>query len=42
MLAAVDWANLSVAAGFILGAILGTIATIGVMRTLVRWFRRDE
>lgn len=42
MVAAVDWANLTVAAGFILGAILGTVATIAVMRTLVSWFRRDR
>lgn len=41
MLAQVDWANLSVAAAFVLGAIVGTIATILVMRTLMQYLRRD-
>ena len=37
----VDWANLNVAAAFVLGAILATIATIRIVRA-VFGVRRDE
>jgi hypothetical protein len=41
MVADVDWANLNVAAAFVLGAVLATIATIRIVRA-VFGVRRDE
>lgn len=41
MLATVDWANVTVAAAFVLGMVVGTAATITVMRVLIRYLRQD-
>lgn len=41
MTAAVDWASVTLATAFVLGAIVGTVATIAVMRTVIRWLRND-
>ena len=41
MLGDVDWANLNVAAAFVLGAILATIATIRIVRAVFA-VKRDE
>ena len=40
--AGVDWSNLTVAAAFILGALLGTVATIRLTRALLEYLRRDH
>jgi hypothetical protein len=37
---AVDWASVTLATAFVLGAVVGTVATIAVMRTLMRYVRR--
>lgn len=42
MTADVDWQNLQVASAFVLGAVLGTFATIRVMRAVLRTFRHDR
>jgi hypothetical protein len=38
MVGAVDWSNLTVAAAFILGAVLATLATIRVVRAVAVMF----
>lgn len=38
MFADVDWANLHVASAFVLGAVLGVIATIRIMRAILQTF----
>ena len=42
ILAGVDWSNLTVAAAFVLGAILGTVATIRLTRTLLEYLKREQ
>lgn len=42
MLAAIDWADVTVAAAFILGAIGGTIATIRITRAVFDEARRER
>jgi hypothetical protein len=42
IVAGVDWTNLNVAAAFILGAVLGTVATIRLTRTLLEYLKRDR
>lgn len=42
MLGTVDWASVTLATSFVLGAVVGTVATIAVMRTVMRYGRRDE
>ena len=42
IVAGVDWANLNVAAAFVVGAILGTIGTIRITRYLLEYLRRDR
>lgn len=37
---AVDWANLQVASAFVLGGVLGAIATIRIMRAILQTFGR--
>lgn len=37
---AIDWANLQVASAFVLGGILGSLATIRVMRAILQTFSR--
>jgi len=41
VVAQVDWSSVSVAAAFVLGSIVGTAATIVVMRTLMAYLRRE-
>jgi hypothetical protein len=38
----IDWSNLQVASAFVLGAALGTIATIRVMRAVLHVVRPDR
>ena len=38
MLADIDWSNLQVASAFVLGAVLGTVATIRVMRAILKTY----
>jgi uncharacterized membrane protein len=38
MIADIDWKNLQVATAFVLGAVLGSIATIRVMRAILHTF----
>lgn len=38
MPAAVDWSNLTVAGAFVLGAVLATVATLRVVRSLTNLF----
>jgi len=38
VLGAVDWANLNIAAAFVLGAILATVATLRVVRSITDFF----
>ena len=40
MFAATDWANLTVAGAFVLGAVLGALATIRLARALLGLFAR--
>ena len=42
MPAAVDWANLTVAAAFIVGAVAGAVGAIRVMRHVLGYMRREE
>jgi hypothetical protein len=42
ILAAVDWANVTVAGAFIVGVVGGTIATIRVFRYALDYLRRDR
>ena len=42
MFGAVDWTNLSLAGGFVVGVIAGTIATIRVFRYVLEYVRRDQ
>lgn len=42
MLAAVDWANLTFAGAFVVGAALGTVATIRVFRYVLDYVRREQ
>ena len=42
MVGAVDWTNLSLAGGFVVGAVAGTIATIRVFRYVLEYLRRDQ
>jgi len=42
VVADVDWSNLPVAAAFILGAIGGTLATIGITRYVLDYFRHER
>jgi hypothetical protein len=42
MIAAVDWSNLTVAAAFVLGAILATIATIRIVRVAASTLREER
>jgi len=42
VLAAVDWSNLAVAGGFIVGVVAGTIATIRVMRYVLDYLRHER
>ena len=37
---AIDWANLQVASAFVLGAVLGSLATIRVMRAILQTYSR--
>lgn len=37
---AIDWANLQVASAFVLGAVLGALATIRIMRAILQTFNR--
>ena len=37
---AVDWENVNLAGAFVLGAILGVLATIRVMRAVLQTFNR--
>jgi len=39
---AVEWSNLTVAGAFLVGAILGTVATIRIMRYLLDYLRRQR
>jgi hypothetical protein len=36
----VDWENVNLAGAFVLGAVLGTLATIRVMRAVLQTFSR--
>jgi hypothetical protein len=36
----VDWENVNLAGAFVLGAVLGTLATIRVMRAVLQTFNR--
>lgn len=38
MLGAVDWSNLTVAGAFILGAVLGAVATLRLARAIISLF----
>jgi hypothetical protein len=40
--AAVDWASLHVAGAFVLGAVLGTVATIRIMRAVALVIRTER
>lgn len=40
MLGAVEWSNLTIAGAFIVGAALGTLATIRVTRAVLTMFER--
>ena len=42
MYAAVEWSNLTLAGGFVVGVIAGTIATIRVFRYVLEYVRRDQ
>jgi hypothetical protein len=42
VLAAVDWENLVPAGAFVVGAALGSIATIRVMRNILGYVRADH
>lgn len=42
MLGAVEWSNLAVAGGFVVGVVAGTIATIRVFRYVLDYVRRDR
>ena len=42
MVGAVDWTNLSLAGGFVVGVIAGTIATIRVFRYVLEYVRHDR
>ena len=42
MLASVNWANLTLAGGFVVGVIAGTIATIRVFRYVLEYVRHDR
>jgi len=37
---AVDWENVNLAGAFVLGAVMGTLATIRVMRAVLQTFSR--
>lgn len=37
---AIDWANLQVASAFVLGAVLGALATIRIMRAVLQTYGR--
>jgi hypothetical protein len=39
---ATDWANLTHAGAFVVGAALGVVATIRVMRHVLGYVRRDD
>jgi hypothetical protein len=41
-LASVDWSNLTVAAAFMLGAVLATIATIRIVRVAASTLREER
>jgi hypothetical protein len=40
--AAIEWSNLTTAGAFVVGAILGTIATIRVTRYVLEYLRREQ
>ena len=40
--AAVDWANLTVAAAFIVGAVAGAVGAIRIMRHVLAYVRRQD
>ena len=42
MAAAIEWSNLAVAGGFVVGVVAGTIATIRVFRYVLDYVRRDR
>jgi hypothetical protein len=42
VIADVDWSNLTFAGAFVVGAALGTLATIRVMRYVLGYVRRDH
>ena len=42
MLADIDWSNMQVAGAFVLGAVLGTVATIRLTRFLLDYLRREQ
>ena len=42
MLASVDWSNLSVAAAFVVGAVLATLATILVFRHVLGYMKHER
>lgn len=42
ILAGADWSNLTVATAFVLGAILGSVATVRLTRALLDYLRRDR
>lgn len=42
MVADVDWSNLQVASAFVLGAVLGVLAAIRIMRAILQTFERDR
>lgn len=39
---AIDWSNLTVAAAFLVGAALGSVATIRIMRHLMEYLRKER
>ena len=42
MFAATDWSNLTVAGAFLVGAVLGTIGTIRILRYLLEYLRNER